>query len=167
MKMITVQPLSPDGFSKYGAYQNMLEPKGESLGEAPAEFFRDLVQLRLGGSNVLSVSTLELSERPLVVDAMEYHNDCCEGMMPMDADVIVQLAPPVKGDLIPLDKVEAFLVPKGTLIVLNPGVWHESPYVIGRERGHIFCMLPERTYMKDAYLIPIPPHQRISIQPAK
>lgn len=167
MRTIPVQPLSPARFQKYGVYHNMLSPDGESLGAAPAEFFRDLVQLRLGGSNVLSVSVLELTKRPLLVDAMEYHNDCCEGMMPMDADVIVQLAPPVKGDVIPLEKVEAFFVPKGTLIVLNPGVWHESPYVTGRENGHIFCMLPERTYMKDAFLIPIPVNQWITIQTAQ
>ena len=167
MRTIPVQPLSPARFQKYGVYHNMLSPDGESLGAAPAEFFRDLVQLRLGGSNVLSVSVLELTKRPLLVDAMEYHNDCCEGMMPMDADVIVQLAPPVKGDMIPLEKVEAFFVPKGTLIVLNPGVWHESPYVTGRENGHIFCMLPERTYMKDAFLIPIPANQWITIQTAQ
>lgn len=167
MRTIPVQPLTYEGFSKYGAYQNMLEPKGESLGAAPAEFFRDLLQLRLGGSSILSVSVLELTERPLLVDAMEYHNDCCEGMMPMDTDVIVQLAPAVKGDVIPLEKVEAFFVPKGTLIVLNPGVWHESPYVAGQKKGHIFCMLPERTYMKDAFLIPIPQDQRISIQISK
>lgn len=163
MKTISVKPLTAEDFHKYGVYQNALKPTGESLGAPPAEFFRDLVQLRLGGASVLSVSVLELTERPYIIDAMEYHNDCCEGMMPLDTDVIVQLAPPVKGDTIPLEKVEAFYVPKGTLIVLNPGVWHESPYTVACGKRHIFCMLPERTYMKDAYLIPIPKEQWIRI----
>lgn len=164
MHTIQVKKLSSEAFSKYGFFTNALSPKGESIGSEPAEFFRDIVQLRLGHSNVLSVSVLELTKRPYVINAMEYHNNCCEGMMPLDGDVIVQVAPACNSKEVPLKKVEAFYVPRGTLVVLNPGVWHESPYVVDQEKGHIFCMLPERTYMNDAYLVSIPEENQFLIE---
>ena len=163
MKSINVQQLSPEAFAKYGVYKNFLDPQGECFGAPCAMFFRDMAQLRLGGKDVLSLSCLHLKKRPFVIDALEYHNNTCEGMLPLDADVIVQLAPPVNSKEIPFDKIEAFYVPKGTALILNPGVWHESPYVVDKEQGHIFCMLPERTYMNDAYMTHIPSSNAISI----
>lgn len=163
MKTVKVQKLSYEAFKKYGTYRSFLEPEGECFGAPCAMFYRDMEQLRLGGKDVVSLSCLHLKKRPFIIDALEYHNQCCEGMLPLDADIIVQLAPPVNSTEIPFDKIEAFYVPRGTALVLNPGVWHESPYLADAEEGHIFCMLPERTYMNDAYMCYIPEEAHIEV----
>ena len=163
MHQITCQKLSPESFRKYGTFQSIVDPNGEKLGETPSEFFRDLIQMKLGNTNILSMSSLRVKERPLIIDILEYHNICGEAILPLDADIIVQLAPATKGGEIPYEKIEAFYVPKGTVIVLNPGVWHHAPFTSEGIQAHIFCMLPERTYENDAYVLRIPDNKRIMI----
>ncbi|MHC4867806.1 MAG: hypothetical protein ACYTEX_27360 [Planctomycetota bacterium] len=45
MRKETIQELSLEGFGKYGAFGNMINPKTEKLGAEPIEFFRDMVRL--------------------------------------------------------------------------------------------------------------------------
>ena len=162
MHQIACQQLSLEAFRKYGDFRCITVPRGEKLGEAPSEFFRDLTQMKLGNSNILSMSSLRIKKRRMVIDILEYHNICGEAILPIDSDIIVQLAPATPGGQIPYEKVEAFYVPKGTVIVLNPGVWHYAPFVSEGE-AHIFCMLPERTYENDAHVFEIPDNKQIEI----
>ena len=144
--------LSLEAFVNMEISDALLCPRGEKLGEAPSEFFRDLTQMKLGNSNILSMSSLRIKKRRMVIDILEYHNICGEAILPIDSDIIVQLAPATPGGQIPYEKVRRFTSPKGTVIVLNPGVWHYAPFVSEGE-AHIFCMLPERTYENDAHVL--------------
>ncbi|MHB8062617.1 MAG: ureidoglycolate lyase [Ruminiclostridium sp.] len=163
MQEIKIQSLSYEKFRKFGEFQSIVQPDGEYLGKAPSEFFRDLIQLRLGNTNILSMSSLRISKRPMIVDVLEYHNHCGEAILPLDSDIIVQLAPATPNGEIPYDKIEAFYILKGTVIVLYPGVWHHSPFVSGNDQAHIFCMLPERTYENDAIVVSIPGEKIVAI----
>lgn len=164
MRQIICKELNRKEFRKYGDFQSILHPDGEKMGDKPSEFFRDMIQLKLGNTNILSVSSLRISMRPMIVDLLEYHNFCGEAIIPLDSDIIVQLAPATPKGESPYDKIEAFYVPKGTVVVLNPGVWHYSPFVIGSAEAHILCMLPERTYENDAYEVHFPESERIEIK---
>ncbi len=164
MHQINCQKLTIEAFRKYGDFSDFINPDGEKLGEAPSEFFRDRMQVKLGKTNILSLSALKVLQRPLVIDLLEYHNYCGEAILPIDADIIVQLAPATAKGQVPYEKIEAFYVPKGTAITINPGIWHHAPFVINAEQAHIFCMLPERTYENDANVIDIPKQKVIEIK---
>lgn len=60
-------------FRKFGSFQNILESDGEFLGHPPNKFFRDLIQLKLGSTNILSLSSLQLCKRPMIIGAMVHH----------------------------------------------------------------------------------------------
>lgn len=45
--------------------------------------------------------------------------------------------------------IEAFYVPKGTFVKLNPLIVHGTQYPVDKEDVHIVCMLPGRTFKND------------------
>ncbi len=56
----------------------------------------------------------------------EYHTNACEVMMPMDDDMVMY-AGPASNDVVELDKLQAFIIPKGTMVVFRAGAWHGAP----------------------------------------
>ena len=47
------------------------------------------------------------------------------------------------------EKTEAFLVPKGTFVKLNIGVWHLAALPVHKKAAKVLIVLPERTYATD------------------
>lgn len=47
------------------------------------------------------------------------------------------------------ESIEAFYVPKGTFVKLNPLIVHGTQYPVDKEDVHIVCMLPGRTFKND------------------
>jgi ureidoglycolate lyase len=168
MREITCKKLEAELFGRFGDYANMLDPGANSptsfyLGKAPIEFFRDMLQSGLGLDSVASFGVCRVWPRPLVIDASEYHDGACEAMLPLDGDVIVHVAPAIPGTSFPGDAAEAYLIPKGTMIVLRPGVWHHGPFVLGE--GSVSCLvtLPERLYARDCREVILSEGERIRI----
>ena len=98
MKQIAWKKLSPGGFAKYGTYANMINPVGPKLGAEPIEFFRDMVQSSSGSSTVASFGVCRVVKRPFVLDVSEYHDTCCEIVLPLDGDVLMHVAPAGAGE---------------------------------------------------------------------
>ena len=71
------------------------------------------------------------------MDVSEYHDTCCEVVLPLDGDVLMHVAPAVPEKEFPFDQAEVFLVPRGTLCCLRPGVWHHAPYALRDGRGEL------------------------------
>ena len=69
----------------------------------------------------------------------------------MDDDVILHVAPASKEPVPQL--TEAFLVPKGTAVRLNPGVWHLAALPVNLDVAHVLIVLPERTYHNDCIVV--------------
>lgn len=149
MKTIKVQKLTHETFEKYGTFKDMLHPEGEKIGKEPVEFFRDMVQVKSMQVNSASFSVCRVTKRELIVDVSETHSYCSEGSLPLDGDVIIHVGPAVPGDEAPEDKIEAFLVPKGTFISLNPGVWHNAAFPVDTDLVNVLIVLPERAYAND------------------
>lgn len=158
-----IRELTKDNFHMYGDFTDMLHPQGVKFGTAPNEFFRDLIQLNLGNSNSVSFSLCRLAKRPLVIEASEYHNYSGEMIIPLDGDILMHVGPAVATDEVPVEQIEIFLVPKGTVVCIRPGVWHQAAFAYGCDSVHILVALPERTYMTDCHLISLPPEQQIRI----
>lgn len=164
MEKLKVKPISVIAFEKYGQFHSMLNPDTEKLAPGPVEFHRDIVKISLGRSNQPSFSVTHISKRPLIVEKLEYHNYTGEAFMPLDGDVIIHLAPASRPENVPYDKIEAFYIPKGTLVTIHPGVWHQAPYAAGEDTVNVLVVLPERTYVNDCKVVLLEEAHRLILE---
>jgi len=148
MKKVCVQELSEEKFKKYGSFAQMINPDAEFLGQEPIQFYRDILQYSTNDSNIC-FSVTRAKKREMIIDYNEFHSYCYEALLPLDGDVIIHVAPATSDANLPVDKVELYRVPKGTMIVLRPGVWHFAPFPINSGCVNTLVVLPERTYAND------------------
>lgn len=149
LKKIEPRELDAESFARYGAFAAMIEPDHFHFGAEPIQFFRDMLQVELGGRSAVSFSVCRVAKRPMAIEKSEYHGSCGEGILPLDADVIIHVAPATRPDFDFFGLVEAFRVPRGVMVTLRPGVWHHAPFVVGADRAHVLIALPERAYAND------------------
>lgn len=94
--------------------------------------------------------------RPFVLNVSEFHDTCCEIVLPLDGDILMHVAPAGPEKEFPYEKAEVFLVPRGTLARLRPGVWHHAPFSLRSEVVNCLIALPERTYKNDCIVFNFP-----------
>ena len=165
--MITkkVKELTVENFREYGTFADMLHPEQYKPEGASIKFYRELVGLNLGYENNIWFSTLKVKKRPLIVDATEYHARCSEGVFPIDGDILIHVGPGVKaGAEIPVEKMEIFRIPRGTMVNIRPGVWHYEPFAVEQDVVNALIILPERTYGNDLFYFELPDEKRIAIE---
>lgn len=159
MKTIKAKPITVENFSYYGQFTNLLDPQGYSLGD----FFHDRVRMNMAGNMNLAFSPLVVHKsEPRIVSQAEYHNTTQEGILCLDDDVILHVAPPSKEPVPEL--TEAFIVPRGTLVCLNLGVWHLSAMPINLDTAHVLIVLPERIYLNDCIVVDYPEERQVRIE---
>jgi len=163
MRTLAYRSLSPDAFAKYGSYAAMINPTGPRIGAEPIEFFRDMVQSQLGAVPVASFGVCRVVKRPFLIDVSEYHDGCCEIVIPLDGDTVMHVAPAMPQKEFPFELAEVFFVPRGTLCCLRPGVWHHAPFAVGAAVVNCLVALPERTYMNDCKVYEFPADRRITV----
>ena len=157
MKTVKVQKLTREAFHKFGDYANLIDPLDQCATgpkDATLAFFRDMLPVDLGGA-MPSFSTCRIMPRPMKIDAAEFHNHTCEAAMPLDQDAIIWVAPAGAGKDLPVDEVEAFYVPQGTIVKLQPGVWHHALFATEDRPLNVMIVLPERAYCNDIYCIEV------------
>ena len=159
MKTIKAKPITVENFSYYGQFTSLLDPSGYSLGD----FYHDRVRMNMAGNMNLAFSPLVVHKsEPRIVSQAEYHNTTQEGILCLDDDVILHVAPPSKEPVPEL--TEAFIVPKGTLVCLNLGVWHLSAMPVNLETAHVLIVLPERIYLNDCIVVDYPAEKQVMIE---
>ena len=158
MRTIKAQPLTKEAFEQYGTYASIVDPKGNCFGN----YYPDQVRYHASGVMPVTFSALD-SAKPekMIVKEAEYHNKTGEGVLPIDDDVVLHVAPPSKEPVPEL--TEAFLVPKGTMVTLFPGVWHEAALPVHEDRVHVLIVLPERTYLTDSVRVTYSEEDQIEI----
>ena len=158
MRTIKVKPITTEAFRPYGSFTDLLNPQGYSLGD----FHQDRLLMHFSGDMQAAFSPL-LIHKPerMIVCQSEYHNTTQETMLPLDDDMILYVAPASKEPVPELS--EAFLVPKGTMVTLNTGVWHLAPYAVTKETGHVLIVLPERIYNNDCIVMDYTEEQKYEI----
>ena len=164
MIKLKVQELTLERFNKYGSFANMINPNACKIGQEPVEFYYDMVAADFGQATTVSFSVCRVQKRPLVIDGIEYHDHTGEGMLPLDGDVILYFAPATAGGDVPYDRFEAFLVPKGTLITIRPGVWHCGAFTAGSDCVNILIALPERVYKNDCTTVSLTEDRQLEIE---
>ena len=159
MRKITAKPITIENFAPYGSFASVSNPSGNHLGD----FYPDQVLLPVSGNMPIAFSPLVMhkAER-IVVDAAEYHNTTGEGILLLDDDAVIHVAPPSK-EPVP-GKTEAFIVPKGTIVRLNVGVWHFGALPVNKDTLHVLIVLPERIYMNDCTVVHYAEEDQIEIE---
>lgn len=154
MRAIKAEELSVEAFLPFGRYTKCIDPDTVKLGSAPIEFFRDMIQQDLGNTSIPSFGVCRVEKREMIINASEYHNFTGEGMMPLDNDIYFHVGPATPlGEAPPLDDIRVFYAPKGTMIVLHPGVWHHAPFSINNDPVSSLIVLPQRTYANDCHVV--------------
>ena len=69
--------------------------------------------------------------------------------MPMDDDMVLGLAKAGSEAEPRREDLEAFIVPRYTMVHLNPGVWHYMPLPMHKTEVNVLVVLPERAYHND------------------
>ena len=160
MMTIKAVPITNENFRPYGSFASMLEPSGNCF-PGDATFFPDQVEMCVHGAVTFSPLTVKKPDRMIVTQA-EYHDHTAEGVFVIDDDAIIHVAPPSNRVIVP-EKTEAFIVPKGTLVKLNTGVWHLAALPVNKALLHVMIILPERVYANDCTVCQYPEDRQVEI----
>jgi ureidoglycolate lyase len=161
MRAVPAEPITHEGIAPYGAMVDFVQPKGFSLDGALHRFFPD--RMMVYSSDDFAFSPLEVKmPNQMIIDAMEMHEMADEIILPLDDDAIIHVAPttPERPDT---SKAEAFVVPQGTLVKLNRGVWHLAPLPVHKSSVHVLIGLPQRTYALDCEVVPLSADEQFEI----
>ena len=165
MRQIRPKELTYESFRKYGQFQNLLDTG--SLAKAAVSsgggFFPDVVTLNFGTTTIPTASVCYVrKEDSCVIDFIEAHRYTCEGLLPIDADMIIYVGVLKNGELTS-ETLEAFVVPKGTFVKFEPLIVHGRQYITGAEEAHALCLLPERTFANDMMARTLPGEEQVEI----
>lgn len=151
MKQVQIQPLTVEAFAPFGSFTSVASPTGPSLGGEFHTFYRDSSRYFSSAGLPIGFSPLTVRNHGFQVDALEFHSFCCEGILPLNDDAVLHVTP--AGGAPDLEATRAFLVPKGTIVTLFPGVYHLTPLPKEAEELHALIVLPERAYANDFTLV--------------
>ncbi len=164
MKTIKVQPLTMEEFAPFGFFTNLVDPTGVALGDEACQFHPDLLRMITKPCEELAFSVCHIKylDQKLVTN-LEYHTHTGEALLPLDGDIYLHVAPPTNG--VPrIDLTKAFLVPKGTLVVLKTATWHNAPLAAQPGEMNVMVVLPERVYMNDCVVIPLSEEEQFIVE---
>jgi len=162
MKKIKAKKLTREAFAPFGEYYNMLDPKDYALCGALHAFFPDRVTNSTVGAVGYSPIIVKKPKK-YIVDCQEYHTTTCEMILPLDDDMLLHVAEKSAGT-VNNATAKAFIVPKGTLIKLDAGVWHLAPLPVKEKEIHCMIILPECTYANDCTVVNLEEKDQFEIE---
>lgn len=161
MRTIKAVPVTHENFAKFGQFYPMGTPDGYPLCGEIHQFFPDRLVAdcnhRVGYSPIL----VKKPER-MIITQQEYHTTTWEMILPLDDDMILHCAPASAGTPVP-EFVEAFIVPKHTLIKMNAAIWHLAPLPATKEQLTAMIILPECTYANDCTVVDLKAEEQFEI----
>ena len=124
--IIKPKPITKDNFKKFGDMITTEDINPIEINNGYAKRYDGIAKLDTkkenGESTICIFSALKRSF-PMKVDMMEKHPLGSQAFIPMKETTFLSFVAPA-GDKPDLTKVEAFIIPKGTGVNYNPGVWH-------------------------------------------
>ncbi len=108
MKEITAVKINPTDFAPFGTYCSMTEPKGYPLQGEIHKFYPDRIGTCMGS---MGFSPIAVRKDERIVKMAEYHTTTWEGIVALDDDMIIHVAPASAGTPVP-ELTKAFLFPK-------------------------------------------------------
>ncbi len=162
MIKIKAQTLTAQDFAPFGTFTDILNPTGDFLAGPHHRFYRDNSRFYSDFSLPVGLSPLVVDKQSLQITAAEYHNRTCECILPLNDDALVHVSP-AGGDY-DVSKTKVFVVPKGTMLTLYPGVWHLCPLPATCDKLNCLVMLPERAYTNDFYIVDLQADNQFEIE---
>lgn len=83
--------------------------------------------------------------------------------MPLDGDVILFVGTPGIYGLTP-EHIEAFYVPRGTFVKMNPLIVHGNQFSTSENTVHSMCLLAGRTFHNDMHVKQLSEEEKILIK---
>ena len=161
MREIKAEKLSLQSYHPFGEFADLLEPEGEFIGSGEVFFYRDMVSVYTG-SVMTAFSIVQTANREMIPVEAEQHKAGTEILLPLDDDIVIFVAPASDG-YYPAGKEKAFIVPKGMMVTIKPGVWHKAPFPVNKEKANTLVILPEREYALDCIVEKIGEDQRFRV----
>ena len=162
MRTIKLEPLTVEAFAPFGSFTDVMNPSGPHLCGEFHTFYRDGARHFSDGQLPMGFSPLATKNHGYRVDSVEYHTHSCEGIMPINDDAVLHVTP--AGGAPDTTATKAFLVPKGTIVSLYPGVYHLTPLPRHEAELHALVVLPERAYANDFALVELDEESAFEIE---
>lgn len=161
MRTIKAEPISHENFAPFGQFYPMGAPEGYALCGELHSFFPD--RLIAGARPDVGYSPI-LVKKPqrYCITQQEYHTTTWEMILPLNDDMILHCSP-ASGGVPANDYARAFLVPKNTLVKINPAVWHLAPLPAKADTLSAMIILPVCTYANDCTVVDLTPEQQFEI----
>mgnify|MGYP000949842790 FL=1 len=153
MQQLKIQTLTPEGFQKYGEYQNLLDDASLAKKSViPAGFYADVLYMDWGGHTPPTISVCPANqEEKMIISFIDAHRYTHEGLLPLDGDVVIYVGVPgMEGiESETAAGMECFMVPRGTYVKLYPQIRHGRQFSLEDKPVHVLCQLPARTFAND------------------
>ena len=124
--MIKPKLITKENFKKFGDMISTENIRPLEINNGFAKRYDGIAKLDTkknnGESTICIFSALKRSF-PMKIDMMEKHPLGSQAFIPMKETVFLSFVAP-EGDKPDLNRVEAFIIPKGIGINYNPGIWH-------------------------------------------
>lgn len=124
--VITPKAINKENFKKFGDMITTDDIKPLEINDGYAKRYDGIATLdakKNNGESIISIFSALKRSFPMKVDMMEKHPLGSQAFIPMKETTFLAFVAPegVKPDL---DKLEAFIVPKGVGVNYNAGIWH-------------------------------------------
>ena len=123
---IRPKPITKENFKKFGDMITTNGIKPLEINEGYANRYDGIANLNTkkdNGESTISIFSALKRSFPMKVDMMEKHPLGSQAFIPMKDTTFLALVAP-EGDKPYINKVEAFIIPKGIGVNYNPGIWH-------------------------------------------
>jgi len=128
MNNIIIKPkmINKENFKKFGDMITTNGIKPLEINDGYAKRYDGITTLdakKDNGESIISIFSALKRSFPMKVDMMEKHPLGSQAFIPMKETTFLAFVAP-EGDKPDLDKVEAFIIPKGVGVNYNAGIWH-------------------------------------------
>jgi len=128
MNNIIIKPkmINKENFKKFGDMITTNSIKHLEINDGYAKRYDGIATLdakKDNGESIISIFSALKRSFPMKVDMMEKHPLGSQAFIPMKETTFLAFVAP-EGDKPDLDKVEAFIIPKGVGVNYNAGIWH-------------------------------------------
>lgn len=162
MRKLHVEKLTHEAFAPFGTFYDFAAPDGYALEGELHRFYPD--RMREAYSEHVGFSPICVKRpKKMIVRAVEYHTRTSEIIFPLNDDMILHVAPASNGVPVP-HLAHAFRVPKHTMVLIRPGVWHLCPLPVDADVLSAMIVLPECTYANDCVVVDLSDEQAFEIE---
>jgi ureidoglycolate lyase len=128
MSSLVIKPkiINKENFKMFGDMITTDDIKPLEINDGYAKRYDGIANLdakKNDGESIISIFSALKRSFPMKVDMMEKHPLGSQAFIPMKETTFLAFVAP-KGDKPDLNKVEAFIIPKGVGVNYNAGIWH-------------------------------------------